>query len=196
VLLGTTIEAMLRAAFALIWAALLCSAQNTNSAPAGGPSLKETLDWLREKIPLGVIKQYSNCGIAPCSTTMQNRVWNLDSCNATIGTENIYTIPEHADTHSFYRYTMSLGTINGGSVVATDDAGINPTFISGDRWEYEVRLTTSSREVLLLYSFLGATPTSQTVDYVHLKFADTSIASRVLTALRHAADLCRNKEPF
>ena len=44
-LFRTTIEAMLRAAFALIWAALLCSAQNTNSAPKGrssGPPLRST----------------------------------------------------------------------------------------------------------------------------------------------------------
>lgn len=168
----------------------------TTHEDGGGASLKETLEWLRDKIPLGVHKWYFSCGIAPCSYTSQNKVWTLDSCSASIGTESTSINPGYPDTYGFFRYTLSLGIINGGSIVVTDRAAINSQFVGGDRWEYDVRLTTSSREVLHQYSMFGGTPQSQTVNYVDLQFADNSMANRVLTALMHAAELCRNKEPF
>ena len=185
--------------------------QRSLSTEPGGPyqdsnsaSLKETLGWLREKIPLGIV-QFSGIlnGEKDVFSTHQN-VGSLDSCTATIGWELTSAFTPRLDDPHITRvnYTLPLGIVNGGSVEVTDNAKGEGKFVSGDRWTYVVHITTSSKEVLSQTSHKGPftqgswDSLSSTIQSFELSFADESIARRVLAALLHAAGLCRKAEPL
>jgi hypothetical protein len=172
------------------------------------PSLNETLGWLRDNIPLGIIhKRYRDT----IFSTSALKVWKLDSCTVTVGDEITSTYSNRPDkTMLVSEHTIPLGSIKYGKVVAHDNTtngicGLLPdswqsntpsAFSGGDRWEYCVRLESESK-VIRSRLYGDQFQDQVTLIYgVSLSFADESLARRVLAAFLHAADLCRAKEPF
>jgi hypothetical protein len=187
---------------------------NTKSVAQQGsaPSLAETLNWLKEKIPLGTGQFIERNGGVTDMVILQamNRrsvVWSFDSCSVAFGTVEVETRKEQpawmsaqgAGATPFiitHRYTVPLGVITGLYVRplknATDDL-----FISGETWSYRLLLVSKSNELLDVTSYNDGRPTrTESTDVVSLPFNDESIANRVLEAFKHAADLCRKKDVF
>jgi len=174
----------------------------TRSQDDTGPSLKETLDWLKQTIPLGVVNfSYSFDGYTHAQT-YQSKAWDLDSCTVTVGEEMITSsmqYPTQQPAVMTFRHTVPLGILVGGTVERHDTIlWSNAKLIGGDRWDYKVTLRGTSKEVLshVFGNSLERPLSSENLDHFELDFSDESLAQRVLTAFRHAADLCRNKEVF
>lgn len=184
------------------------------SAPQqnSGPSLKKTLDWLKEKIPVATSSYASyfldNLGNRISSVASQyGIVRKFDSCTVVFGFVRLDTQPEGlhsvANTFTFTNlYTVPLGTLTEWTV---DQKENDRNVVSGERWGYVLSLGSTSVELslrtsvdsLLDGSLLSPVPsTSKSVNSVHLRFNDQSIARRVSEAFDHASDLCRKKEAF
>jgi len=58
---------------------------NGGPSPKAVPSLKETLDWLKETLPLGAVHYVVTSGGAPILINEQAAVSSLDSCTAVFG---------------------------------------------------------------------------------------------------------------
>jgi hypothetical protein len=176
---------------------------------ASGPSLKETLDWLNEKIPLGSTAYVISEKCDPKTTCInglptaftsnyvdRNAVWSLDSCNAVIG--GILTITLGANTGSIKkRYKAPLGLLDGGTIERRENQFYTGTFVSGEKWSYYLFLNSKSKEISAeTVDNKGAVVSAEATGSVLLKFNDETLAQRVLNAFNHAAELCRTKEPF
>jgi hypothetical protein len=168
-----------------------------------GPSLTETLNWLKLKIPLGIVRhayflqgRKKGYGATVWYTT-QARGLALDSCAATVGFDSTTEVEgAQQSVTNTVRYTVPLGLISGGVTEKKPTETFNP-FVSGDQWEYVLNLTASSKGILAEDYYAGSGRSStRTTDLVQLIFPEESLAQRVLEAFRHAGDLCRNKEPF
>jgi hypothetical protein len=178
-------------------AADLCRESGTTMPPpelhGGGPSLKETLDWLKEKMPLATVNYVIRSDKGwDFQISISSRVFSLDSCTGVLGSA---VNSGHAEPYTS-RYTVPLGALIGFSVERVDEShqSDNDTFISGDRWMYRLLLTTKSKDIsVVTHTTINATDTS---NLMVLCFNDESLANRVMEAFKHAADLCRRKEPF
>lgn len=179
--------------------------------PENGPSLSETLAWLREKLPLAFSKySYTMNGNTWVST---NRVivGSLESCSVTLD----YII--HSDYRSTssmdemtstFRYTVPLGLISEGSISSEDltigrgAAGF--IFTGGDRRRFELKMKSTSKAIATELEPMrsgkvapGTTPKQFSMqNYFSIDFNDEGLAQRVLTAFLHASELCRKKEVF
>jgi TonB family protein len=179
-----------------------------------GPSLKGTLDWLKEKIPLGAVHYTLRFNDAFAGQMSEQSVAvSLDSCTAVTGRENAVTF---AGNRGGFRlsYTVPLGALTAGDVArlenvwtgAASDApyagpGNSGVFVNGDKWGYRVILKSKSTDILFKSVGFGSPPppnpdTTKNTNTLYLVFNDESLARRVLTAFLHAADLCRKKELF
>jgi Trypsin-like peptidase domain len=188
----------------------------------GGPSLKETLDWLKEKLPLGVSHYYCVSDDS-AFTTGQSKAWELDSCTVAVGHEDTTNVDDHkgvAIITTVFRYTVPLGAIDHGSVERQDTCPSGRRFVSGDKWKYSVQMVTKTKEVLVrsgtdvnLKGTAVATNQAEnpgvsaesralnpgitsTTSYFTIYFRDESLAQRVAAAFLHAADICRKAEAF
>lgn len=171
-------------------------ASKSNSAD---PSLKDTLEWLRENIPLGSVHciiEASN-GMA-VSMTEQSSVFRLDSCTVVVGRVRTATTAfTPVGKMGSMRYTLPIGTLIGGST----DRVENPACSHGDRSGYRVILKGKSGEISAEtfdsdFNNSRAPVSVENTDGFYLIFNNESTAQRVLAAFLHAADLCRQKEPF
>ena len=165
-----------------------------------GPSLKETLDWLKEKIPLGTVRYLQSMQNNLSSINGQGTVWSLDSCKVIVGDITTMTPESHPNgvtTVFTARYTLPLGVLTGGAVMRTENTVEGFSFVSGEQWGYRVLLI-GGKEILFTRSTSGPPPLSDsiTTDRFWLTFNDESLAQRVLEAFKHAAALCREKESF
>ena len=157
-----------------------------------GPSLQETLDWLKDKIAVGAI----HYDTAVNGVNVQSTIWRMDSCTVTFGL--VMTYVSHNPTESSvytYRYIVPLGSVSGESVQRRQNSN---NVIDGDRWHYEVSIPTKAKEISVTISSSEhqEPPQVRNSDSSSLWFNDESVAKRVLEAFRHAAALCRKKEPF
>lgn len=175
-----------------------------------GISLKETLDWLNEKIPLGIVRYAYLSGGAVSNTEFYARAWSLDSCLAVVGFEQVNHVADESDNirtdiTNGHRYKVALGDISSGKV--TPD---NWDLVDGTKIGYQLVLTTRSSEILLEsyheYRHLpgskfagksGLEPAAPIrVNSAVLFFPDEALALRIRDAFLHAANQCRTKEPF
>jgi hypothetical protein len=174
-----------------------------------GPSLKETLDWLREKIPLGTRSFVESEDGHSFAITDQSSVWSFDSCTVVFGVVTTKRAINFGYTPAVFtaRYTVPLGVLTGG-VVSHVEKGLltTGTFVSGERWAYRLDLTGAKEiSVAITGTAFGIMPNptgpiihskASVTDFVALAFNDEALAQRVLQAFNHAAALCRKKEPF
>jgi hypothetical protein len=178
------------------------SARSTPDQQSTGSSLKETLDWLKEKIPLAANHyQY----VTP--------LWLAESSGKTKD-ESERTVPiafesciiifddievevwgkyPHNPIISTTRYTVPLGALTGGEVMK-----YSISLSDSEKLEtWSVVLKAASRVILSeTYEDLNNTTKSESWKDAAVVFYEESIAKRVLDAFKHAADLCRGKEPF
>jgi hypothetical protein len=180
---------------------------------ANGPSLRETLDWLKEKIPLGTVNYVAspvspNGFTAPISTNVQSVVFSLDSCTGAFGQiVNMASTAVDGSPFRFVgtrRYTVPMGSLIRFSVEHAENIEAS-RFLSGDRWGYRLGLVSSSKAIHVSASFetfatllprVPPIPETSVADTFYMTFSDESTAQRVADAFKHAADLCRGKEPF
>jgi hypothetical protein len=168
---------------------------------SGGPSLKETLDWLKEKIPLGIVHYVDASQGLALAITDQNTVWSFDSCTVVLGSVATMMDESHPDPVPGVittRYTLPLGVLTGGVVQRTvNHLALPSKFVSGERWGYWLYLN-GAEEISFTKSLSGSQTLSDsyTTDSLCLIFNDESLAQRVLQAFNHAAALCRKQEPF
>lgn len=182
----------------------------STEAPAPGvnrPPLKETLDWLKEKLPLGIVHYviYNDCDPKTCvngiptSLIDQTTVWRLDSCSAIFGDVLTLTAPDGRggviSGLITTRYAAPLGVLSGGFVQRRENTIPRHTFVSGERWGYYLSLTSKSEEISVTRSSSAGT-SAQTTTLIELRFNNEALATRVLQAFNHAAELCRVREPF
>jgi V8-like Glu-specific endopeptidase len=178
------------------------------------PSLRETLDWLREKIPLGATQYVKSITLLDnvnkginwrSSNLVQARVWSLDSCTAIIGNITTTTIIGEEDVSvTEERNTVPLGSLDSVLVEHTENVqNSRPdvaqiTFVGGDRMGYKLFLISKSNDILsTTSSSIPQIPKSvDNTDSVTLIFRDESLARRIGDAFHHAAELCRKKDPF
>jgi hypothetical protein len=184
-----------RALAVLLHAADLCrkTATPTPKPTASGPSAKDTLDWLKEKIPLATVQSVRSEGEIPVSATFESTVWTFDSCTVAFG--RLLTIRSGVYSKQMTtKYTLPLGALTGSSVAQVEYWAF-ANFIKGDRYGYRLSLTSKSKDISVTYSGQDAPPDEST-DTLYLIFRDEDLARRVGTAFLHAADLCRTKAPF
>ena len=177
---------------------------DTSVRQSDGPSLKETLDWLKEKIPLGTVHFEHSLSDGErayvYSVNRQSTVWSMDSCLVVIGelsSSMPVSHPNGVPDVITVRYTLPLGVLAGGYVVHEPATVAGFTFVSGEQWAYYLWLN-GPKEISLAVSMSGPSPRSEasTTDHLFLIFNDESLAQRVLQAFNHAASLCRKKEVF
>jgi S1-C subfamily serine protease len=169
----------------------------TTARQNNGPSLKETLDWLRANIPLGTVNYVQSADGAAVSTNQQLAVVRLDSCTGVIDSVVTMTFmrPDGKRGAGSYRYTIPFGSLTDASVEPMENA--KETFVSGEQWAYRLILRSNSRNIAIAgYPPGSAIPETSITTGIFLKFNDESIAKRVAGAVKHVADLCRVNEPF
>jgi hypothetical protein len=172
----------------------------TNPAEQGeGPTLQETLTWLRETLPLGLVQYvyHDNQLAGDITSTIQAKAWSVDSCTVTVGLE----LTLGRLLFVTVRNTFSLGSLQGGLVSRSGyEDNTKSSFVSGDRWTYAVNLTAKSLDIIQYQSFADPElnpPISKRVDRVVVSFVEEALAKRVNGAFLHAASLCRDKQgPF
>jgi hypothetical protein len=152
----------------------------TNPEEQGeGPTLQETLAWLRETLPLGLVQRvyYDNQLAAKISTSLQAKVWSLESCTVTVGSELTLALGVAIITVRSY---FSLGSLQGGSVSRQryEEEDTKTPFVTGDRWVYEVSLTSKSHDIVRHVSFSNPDfnpPISKRLDTLVLCFAEEAL---------------------
>jgi hypothetical protein len=183
-------------------------------------SLSDTLDWLRNNLPRGIVQtSYRGTyyrtdlgGLGPDTnrSTTSVKVWSLDSCTAIVGDESVgeWERQSGRDT-SVTRYTVPLAAIDDGLVKTVDNRksqsclGLSSdfAFVGGDTRTFCVTLSSSSKAIRQEFSGKSRDgseynlPPSLSYRF-YLEFANEALAHRILTAVLHAAELCRTKEPF
>ena len=177
-----------------------------------GPSLKDTLDWLKEKIPLGAVNYVTSVdepavpsavgrkqrsSVAPATTLVSSNehavVFSLDSCTGVFDRVTTITIGQQQGVNTI-RYTVPLGVVTEAFVDHPENRG---TFVSGDRSAYRLVLKSKSSYISVAdFGINSQLPVTATTNWFYIKFNDESLANRVMTAFKHAADLCGKKEVF
>jgi hypothetical protein len=199
-----------------IWETFPCKVPPVGAASVdqqnSGPSLKETLDWLKEKIPLGTITFTEN----NVSFNEHVTVLSLDSCIGVFDvvlTGKVLDPPQQGYVHTT-RYTVPLGVLTHIYVthmenldfVGADHRVVHRPYVGGERWSYRVYLASKSNDIRVA-SFPASpwpessvptfqTPEITTKDNLDLRFNEEVIANRVVEAFKHAAKLCQGKESF
>jgi hypothetical protein len=166
----------------------------TSSFPSSGPTLKETLDWLREKLPLAG-GQYV-IDLVNKEETSRTIPVRFDSCTV-VYDYNEVAVWKKSGTYINLttRYTVPLGAVQ-----KTDIMDISRDLSFSPRKKihiWAVILKSGSNDILeeTHYSDSDRTKT-ESQNHALVFFFDKSIAQRVADAFSHAAGLCRGKEPF
>lgn len=175
----------------------------------GGPSLRETLDWLKEKIQLAASHHVMDLtgGLLPTADTGRTKEFSIrtvpvrfDTCTIVYDYkevdvfEKFRQFPEELTT----RYTIPLGSLTGEGRVTKFPVPLS-TSKSFDTWL--IGLDAKSKVILSETEETGLdgrkTAKTESHDTLAIGFLpDESMAKRILEALKHAAELCRGKEPF
>jgi hypothetical protein len=173
----------------------LSGSTSESNQTVSGPSLKETLEWLKATIPLATTQYATSSTFGPLDWSTKTLPLTFESC--TIAFDVVYstavpkTRPELGPRATTFRWTVPLGAITG-KVTKVDMKSL--TDQTDEQW-WVVRLEAASN--VILREIQGPAWNSTTSeDTALLVFNDGSVAQRVLTAFLHAAELCRKEEPF
>jgi hypothetical protein len=175
------------------------SPTSTPIKQTGGPSLKETLDWLKENIPLASTEFVRSLAlpsgeIVTQSVRIVSKVWSFDSCTVTFGDVSISKDGRYQNAIST-RYTLPLGSISRAFVERRKTEEHGGKLVSGQVWQSWLFLSSKSNEISVSIS-TSKENFSASMGVLHLAFTNESTAQRVRTAFEHAAELCRKSEPF
>ena len=184
-------------------AAELCRGPgNTRPAPelrTSGPSLRETLDWLKEKLPIwGRTEYVMKDGPSVISMVIRSVPEKFNSCTVTIVydiAEQVTSCPTCVTEEITTRYTLPLGLVTKTSIQRRENSTLGP-IISGSEWRYVLSVETQGQEIYSVTSMFNHEPTGHTVHSLEIPCDDESSALRLQEAFKHAADLCKGKEPF
>jgi hypothetical protein len=165
------------------------STSATASNSRSDPTLKETLGWLKEHIPLGILHGSFKFEDAAESrtevVTNEMKVWSLDSCTATVSWEGTTIFSNRPRPQvMIFRYSFPISAIDGGSIEKKDWAAPEPsfTFLGGDKWVYLVHLESSTKGIIS-QGYVNSQPDNFTSGPRYrftLDFPDESLAQRVL----------------
>jgi hypothetical protein len=170
------------------------SAKRAAGEHSGGPSLRETLDWLKEKLPIGVVHFSWIENGDQWNYVSRSKAWDLESCSITVGTEITTGTNQYNPPPGTTRYTIPLGSLVKGMIQRHNVLSAPDRLVSGDSVEFRLSFFSSGNQIVMqVNSVSGSKAASQ--DYFNLSFSDESIAQRVKSAFLHAADLCRSKQP-
>ena len=185
------------------------------------PSLKETLDWLKEKLPLGVIQylRYDDRSKVTETVVVQTTAWSLDSCTVIIGNVRTSETAKGEERPSLSRATSlndlrlieeNRNTVPLGLLTAwfvehePNETNALDTFVSGERMGYRLYLSSSSKSISRAISYSTSQVLCQwescrraySTDTLNMIFGEESLARRVAEAFRRASDICRKGEAF
>ena len=186
-----------------------------SNAQEGGPSIKETLEWLKETIPLAQVRwaNLPSCGFhrpdREATYASQVVAVRFDSCTVVfdeIQTGVFTTQPSDNDIMR-RRSTVRLGAISEVNLIKTTshpfgEALTGKTLECDPAPAYQLFLVSASngigREVYMEIpeKSFPLEPPDRNTGFTWLRFGDESLAQRVAKAFQHAADLCRKEEPF
>jgi hypothetical protein len=179
-------------------AAELCSSAGPE-APGIGKSLKETLDWLKQYIPLATANFVKSTDGTSVSINERSAVLSLESCTGVFDHVITVAMVDRPQNQSIgtYRFTVPLGAVAESFVVHVENLEENTTdtFISGDQWSYRVGLRSKAKNISLA-KFLSPnsqSPVTEATNGFFLKFSDEAVARRVEEAFLHVSALCRTK---
>lgn len=169
-------------------------------SPITGPSLKETLDWLKEKTSLAVTHWvYTTIFVAQLGRTEATHRTvpvRFDSCTIVFDAEDIQVFerfreqPEVTTT----RYTVPLAEISDVYILKSQ-IPLPERGTGIDLWA--VTLSAKSKVILSeTHENQRNTSKSESGTAAFLWFFDETIANRVLEAFKHAVERCHAKEPF
>jgi S1-C subfamily serine protease len=177
-----------------------------------GTSLNETLDWLKEKIPLATVQYVRLMGGWTESVNVQSKTWSFDSCTVEFGYDQVLTPKSHSELNPYAftitsRFTVPLGKLKLVSYGRAENTSSPApgslehigTFISGEQWGIRLYLIGEEMWMAVTGSDPKIVPTSTGRPFqVSLTFSDNDepLVQRVEAAFKHAADLCRGKEAF
>jgi hypothetical protein len=178
----------------------------TAQSAVDGPSLQETLDWLKERVPLaahhyvvdfrGLFGEQGLLGEKTKEVTHTTVPVRFDSCTITFTSSEVEVwekFPKLPETTTL-RFTVPLGEI---TKVSVEENSILPLLNSTKLETWVITLTAWSKSILQeTYESTNDKRRSESTYVAILIFYEEEIAQRVSVAFRHAADLCRGKEPF
>lgn len=173
-----------------------------SSDKPSSPSLKETLGWLKEKLPLASnhhVLEFDLGGKTPAKkdVSFQTVPISFESCTV------IFDFIETNDNHfgpavaTTTRSTVPLGSITAST--RRDDIILSePKTPDSKKLEtWVVDLDATSKTILWeTHADLLNTRETSSQSSAFIPFFDESTAKRVQDAFNHAAELCRGKEPF
>ncbi len=178
---------------------------STNSQ-SDGPTLKETLDWLNEKIPLAAdhyvqtLSMFFGPKIWPGGSKTKEVILKtiplrFDTCTVVYEMTETWVwekFPDHPQVTAT-RFTVPLGAIVGGEISKGDISGVTPKKLT-----WTIILVTVPKVVLEENrKDLTKSTKSEHTGTAFIMFYDESLAERVKNAFMHAAGECRKqKDPF
>jgi hypothetical protein len=175
----------------------MSAAQQAKSKPApskdNGPSLDETITWLKDKILK--FGGFSYVYRDPAFPNSQQRVLSytdakLDGCEWEMTARDSGSGQFIEDT-----FSLKLQELNSKAIVVSGIGGLlsSSTIIRGDHEFFDVLVTTEGNKEVIVWH---GTSNGKTSKY-ELAFTDMEIADRVAKAVSHAITLCKaNPEPF
>lgn len=179
------------------------NASANSDQQSGGPSLKETLDWLKEKVPLAASHYVVELSGSPWESlmgrtkdvTLRTAATRFESCTIIFDFTETEVWEKYPRTPivSKTRHTVPLGALTGGTIVRD-----NVPLSDAKQLEAWLLLLHATSKVSLAetHEDLKNTTKSESRNWVGIIFYEEAIARRVLDAFTHAARLCRGKEPF
>ena len=185
---------------------------NTKSTArqGAGASLKETLAWLKEKLTLSTAHFVLPPPVLASDSGQQDVTErtiprHFESCTISFDNSEVMMPEKYPGVRrvNMDRTTVSLGELTDASVSHLDDLMVAPVFPL--RWA--VVLTGTAKvflsETWTVYLTAGEIDDnakdvikSDSKSGGSILFKDESLARRVAEAFKHAADLCKGREPF
>ena len=186
---------------------------NTTVQRVAGPSLKETLDWLKEKAALAGVHYILSLASIPMllgygrTKEVTDRIIprHFESCTISFDDSEVWVWEKYRELREVNttRYAVPLGEISDVSILTPADLPKVP----GKPELWSVALITKSNAILkeTWTVIVGAgdsdenaprTTQSESVNAAFMDFTEEATTKRVVQAFKHAADLCRGKEVF
>lgn len=151
-------------------------ATQTTPAPSStsqdsSPSLEETLNWIKDKLPREPKRHYQSFTIKVDSVVFDGCSFTMNSSSETL------------------RFTNSVGLAD------LDPSNTKVTRTSDEYYVVSVH-TVEKKPRVRFTAQGGGTNEEEMINYVGFSFRDEEIANRVARAFAHAIKLCKKKEPF